>query len=243
MRAYFPTDKSLQFTMKLAERLYGITFVERKGLCGRKTCATSTHSSDSLQENRARLGGFYLDLYRARASTTTPLRSWCAADLRLQNAHRFRFVTNSIARGSTATSSKRCCTSSATSAWCPFEKTRYADQSGTSVKRDFVEAPSQMFEEWARREEAFKLLAEVCPECPRLTAAQIAQLDASRRYGQGILYQRQREYAAYDMKLHTGVPPAPMPAWAEIEGKSRGQLKVNATRNSAVWGLRRGYTV
>ena len=32
---------------------------------------------------------------------------------------------------------------------------------------------------------------------------------------------RQREYAAYDMKLHTGVPPAPMPAWAEIEGKSR----------------------
>ena len=30
LRAYFPTDKSLQFTMKLAERLYGITFVERK---------------------------------------------------------------------------------------------------------------------------------------------------------------------------------------------------------------------
>ncbi|MBC8119858.1 MAG: hypothetical protein H7X75_09825 [Burkholderiaceae bacterium] len=30
LRAYFPTDKSLQFTMKLAERLYGITIVERK---------------------------------------------------------------------------------------------------------------------------------------------------------------------------------------------------------------------
>ena len=39
-----------------------------------------------------------------------------------------------------------------------LSKTRYVDQSGTSVKRDFVEAPSQMFEEWARREEAFKLL-------------------------------------------------------------------------------------
>jgi thimet oligopeptidase len=33
-----------------------------------------------------------------------------------------------------------------------LSKTRYADQGGTSVKRDFVEAPSQMFEEWARRE-------------------------------------------------------------------------------------------
>jgi len=102
-----------------------------------------------------------------------------------------------------------------------LSKTRYVDQSGTGVKRDFVEAPSQMFEEWARREQALSLFAEVCPECPRLSAAQIAQLDASRKYGQGILYERQRDYAAYDMKLYTGVPPAPMAAWAELEGKTR----------------------
>jgi thimet oligopeptidase len=102
-----------------------------------------------------------------------------------------------------------------------LSKTRYADQSGTSVKRDFVEAPSQMFEEWGRREEALKLFAELCPECPRLTKAQIEQLDAARKYGQGIRFSRQRQYAAYDMTLHTGVPPAAMPTWAAIESKTR----------------------
>lgn len=34
-----------------------------------------------------------------------------------------------------------------------LSKTRYSGQSGTSVERDFVEAPSQMYEEWARRKE------------------------------------------------------------------------------------------
>ena len=98
-----------------------------------------------------------------------------------------------------------------------LSKTRYVDQSGTSVKRDFVEAPSQMFEEWARREEPLALFATVCPTCPRLTKEQIAQLEAARRFGRGYFFARQGEYALYDMRLHTGKPGAPMPPWIAIE--------------------------
>ena len=59
---------------------------------------------------------------------------------------------------------------------------------GTSVKRDFVEAPSQMFEEWARRDEPLALFARICPTCPRLTKEQITQLEAARKFGRGVLF-------------------------------------------------------
>src|SRR5205085_2792261 len=35
-----------------------------------------------------------------------------------------------------------------------LSRTMFNPHAGTSVKRDFVEAPSQMFEEWAHREQA-----------------------------------------------------------------------------------------
>ncbi|MBC8118759.1 MAG: Zn-dependent oligopeptidase, partial [Burkholderiaceae bacterium] len=223
LRAYFPTDKSLQFTMKLAERLYGITFVERKVPVWQEDVRYfDVFERQPSGKAGAFIGGFYLDLYPregkyahaaafvVRAGSTLAKRTPISA-----------LVTNFNRQGLNRDELETLLHEFGHVLHGVLSKTRYADQSGTSVKRDFVEAPSQMFEEWARREEAFKLLAEVCPECPRLTTAQIAQLDASRKYGQGILYQRQREYAAYDMKLHTGEPPAPMPAWAEIEGKSR----------------------
>jgi thimet oligopeptidase len=56
---------------------------------------------------------------------------------------------------------------------------RYAALSGTAVKRDFVEAPSQMLEEWVRRPETLALLAEVGPAGPRLDAQQLAVRSAA----------------------------------------------------------------
>jgi thimet oligopeptidase len=69
-----------------------------------------------------------------------------------------------------------------------LSRTVYVSQSGTSVKNDFVEAPSQMFEEWARREQPLRLFAKVCPECPQLTSDEIRRLDAARKFGRGIFY-------------------------------------------------------
>jgi thimet oligopeptidase len=78
-----------------------------------------------------------------------------------------------------------------------------------------------MFEEWARREEPLKLFAQVCPECPRLGSEQVAQLDAARRFGLGINFGRQWQFAMYDMKLHTGTPPEALAAWIDLEKATR----------------------
>ena len=227
LRAYFPTDKSIQYAIKLAERLYGVAFVERKVPAWHEDVRyfdvfEQGPGKNSPAKRGAFIGGVYLDLYprdgKYNHAAAFPVR---AGSTLTQRTPISVLVTNFNREGLNHDELETLLHEFGHVLHGVLSKTRYADQSGTSVKRDFVEAPSQMFEEWARREEALKLLAEICPDCPRLTSAQIEQLDSARKYGQGTRYARQREYAAYDMKLHTGVPPAAMPTWAELEGKTR----------------------
>ena len=227
LRAYFPTDKSVEYSIKLAERLYGVTFVERKVPTWHDDVRyfdvfDQPPPGGSTGEPGAFIGGVYLDLYpRDGKYNHAAAFSVRRGSTLAQRAPISALVTNFDRKGLNHDELETLLHEFGHVLHGVLSKTRYADQSGTSVKRDFVEAPSQMFEEWARREEPLKLLAEICPACPRLTSAQIGQLDAARKYGQGILYERQREYAAYDMKLYTGVPPPAMSTWAEIESKTR----------------------
>ncbi len=253
LRAYFPTDKSVQYAITLAERLYGISFVEQTGAPPVATRPSSEGARDELGAVRrssrkvptwhedvryfdvfeapgkgssgkhgAFIGGVYLDLYPREGkyshAAAFPVRPGSTLAQRTPISV---LVTNFNRKGLNHDELETLLHEFGHVLHGVLSKTRYADQSGTSVKRDFVEAPSQMFEEWGRREEALKLFAAICPECPRLTTAQIEQLDSARKYGQGTRFARQREYAAYDMKLHTGAPPAAMATWSELEGKTR----------------------
>lgn len=101
-----------------------------------------------------------------------------------------------------------------------LSKTRYSGQSGTSVERDFVEAPSQMYEEWARRKETLSKVADYCdPACPRVDDALIARLKSVHNYGRGMRYARQTLYAQYDMALHgaDALKVQPMDVWKKME--------------------------
>jgi thimet oligopeptidase len=101
-----------------------------------------------------------------------------------------------------------------------LSRTRYVLNAGTGVKRDFVEAPSQMYEEWSRRPEALALFAQVCPTCKPIDPQLIERMNASRAFGKGMFYARQRLYSAWDMAVHTPVVVDPMQTWAAMEGKT-----------------------
>jgi thimet oligopeptidase len=101
-----------------------------------------------------------------------------------------------------------------------LSRTRYVLNAGTGVKRDFVEAPSQMYEEWSRRPEALALFVQVCPTCKPIDPQLIARINASRAFGKGLFYARQRLYSAWDMAIHTPVVVDPMKTWAAMEGKT-----------------------
>jgi thimet oligopeptidase len=223
LRAYFPTDKSIAYTLKIAELLYHVRFVEREVPRWHPDVRYfDVFEATAAGERGAFIGGIYLDLYPregkynhaaafgVRSVSTlvrrTPVsvlvtnfnRKGLDHDELETTLHEFGHVLHEV-----------------------LSKTRYADQGGTSVKRDFVEAPSQMFEEWARREEPLALFAQVCPECPRLSGEQVRQLDAARRFGRGIWFGRQWQFATYDMKLHSGSPPEALAAWIELEKEAR----------------------
>jgi thimet oligopeptidase len=223
LRAYFPTAASVAYTLRLAELLYGVKFVERR---------VATWHEDvrylDVFERRADgqagafVGGVYLDLYprdgKYNHAAAFPVRSVSTLARRTPISV---LVTNFNRKGLDHDELETLLHEFGHVLHGVLSKTRYADQGGTAVRRDFVEAPSQMFEEWARREEPLALFARICPECPRLTSEQVRQLDAARRFGRGVYFGRQWQFAVYDMTLHTGRPPAALDAWIALEKTTR----------------------
>ena len=59
-----------------------------------------------------------------------------------------------------------------------LSETRFNSQAGTATQRDFVEAPSQMYEEWASRMESLSLLGDHCSTCPPIDESLVARLKA-----------------------------------------------------------------
>jgi len=223
LRAYFPTEASIRYALTIAETLYGIRFVEAD--------VPRWHPDVryfDVREARADgkpgefIGGVYLDLYpregKYNHAAAFPVR---AASTLAKRTPISVLVTNFDRRGLNHDELETLLHEFGHVLHGVLSKTRYADLGGTSVKRDFVEAPSQMFEEWARRAEPLALFAKLCPECPRLSKEQVERLRAARRFGNGIRYARQWQYAAYDMPLHTAAPKPALATWVEIERASR----------------------
>jgi thimet oligopeptidase len=223
LRAYFPTDAAVRFVMHVAEQLYGIRFVARDAPAWhtdvryfevREQQPESPVAPAGARRVRAgaraqALGAIYLDLFprAGKFSHAAVFRRAPRLDPGRQRPIK-ALICNFNDKGLTPAELEtlfhefgHACTAS-----CP--QARFADQSGTAVRQDFVEAPSMMFEEWARREVSLRGFAEVCPQCPVLSSRQIEQMAAARNFGAGIRYARQWLFAAYDLALHTGAPAA-----------------------------------
>ncbi len=214
LRAYFPTDKAIAYTLQVSQTLYGVVFREAQV----PVWHPDVRYYDVLDARTGRfVSGFYLDLYPregkynhaaafpvygvSRLAGRTPLSALVAnLDRKGLNQeeltvvmHEFGHVLHQV-----------------------LSRVDYNPQAGSNVKVDFAEAPSQMYEEWTRREQPLALFAKVCPGCPHLTHHDIQRLDAARRYGQGTLYARQWLFATFDMALATD-PRPPLALWKQLE--------------------------
>jgi thimet oligopeptidase len=214
LRKYFPTDKSMEYTMLVAQTLYGVKFQERKV----PVWHPDVRYFDVLDAASGRfISGFYLDLFpregKYNHAAAFPVRGVSKLASRTPIS---ALVTNFNREGLDHNELETMMHEFGHVLHGVLSQADYNPQAGTSVKVDFVEAPSQMFEEWARRKESLQLFEKVCPECPHLTDDQIARLDAARKYGQGIRYARQWLYAKFDMELSTN-PQPPLAVWKNLE--------------------------
>ena len=219
LRKYFPTEASVRWVMAVASQLYGIRFVPATV----PVWHPDVRYFDVFDTASGKLkGGIYIDPFpragkyghaavwpvrgSARRSRRTPVAALVAnlnsAGLDSEElttlVHEFGHLMHNI-----------------------LSDTEYATQAGTTVELDFVEAPSQMFEEWARRKESLALLPQFCkPACPAVDDELLRRLSAARLYGAGMLYSRQHFYAAYDMATSGPTVPDPQALWEKMEGET-----------------------
>lgn len=82
-------------------------------------------------------------------------------------------------------------------------KVPYASLAGTSVARDFVEAPSQMLENWLWQPEMLKFVSSYYKDpTQKIPDDLVEKLIRSQKFNQGMIYTRQLLFGIYDMTLH-----------------------------------------
>lgn len=83
-------------------------------------------------------------------------------------------------------------------------KAPYASLSGSSVAHDFVEAPSQMLENWVWSENILnKISGYYADPRQKLPKEILTKMLEARDFNQSIFYTRQLLYSLFDMTLHT----------------------------------------
>lgn len=93
----------------------------------------------------------------------------------------------------------------------------YGFVAGTSVARDFVELPSQLYEHWLSTPEVLGAHARHAETGEAMPAALLQRLIAARNFDQGFSTVEYVASALVDLDLHSGEPPAdPMAAQAAV---------------------------
>lgn len=83
----------------------------------------------------------------------------------------------------------------------------FASLAGTSVSQDFVEAPSQMLENWAWDKNILKKLSKHYSSGAVLPDELISKMIEAKRYMMGYAYTRQLLFGLFDMSIHQANGP------------------------------------
>jgi peptidyl-dipeptidase Dcp len=210
VKPYFVLDNMVQAAFDTAHRLFGVTFTECRGLpvyhpdvrVWEVRDSADAHVGLFLHDNFARPGkrsGAWSSRYRDQETVDGEI-----APIVVNN--------NNFAKGAPTLLSF----DDAETLFHEFghglhsllSRVRYRSQSGTAVRRDFVEFPSQIFEHWMSAPETLRRYARHHETDQPMPEDLLRRLLAARTYNQGFATVEYTGAALFDMSLHCEPSPA-----------------------------------
>jgi thimet oligopeptidase len=214
LRRYFPTEAALAWLADLANRLYGVRFVPAVV----PVWHPDVRYFDILDRTGQRIAGAYFDLF-PRDGKYNHAAVWGVrgAATRIGRTPISVMVANLDRRGLDHQELETLLHEFGHLLHGTLSRTHYDTLAGTNVRLDFVEAPSQMFEAWARNTKTLALIHDHCRDCPVVDDALLQRIEQARHFGAGIQYSRQHLLASYDMALAGAQPGASLATYRQLE--------------------------
>jgi thimet oligopeptidase len=215
-RQYFPPQESLRFVMRLAEKMFGVRYDRIEGTWwapevqawGLTDVASGKKIATLYVDPWPRDGKYnHAAVWNLRNGATNTGRQAQSA-----------LVVNFDRRGLTLRELETLLHEFGHTLHNTLSATRYASDGGENVDQDFVEAPSQMLEDWVYDKKVLKVFQEVCAACKPVPDDLVDKARVARDFGKGMQVARQHLYAAYDLALHGPTAPDPMETWEKMEG-------------------------
>ena len=215
IREYFPASRVISGMFDLYSSLFGVRFEEQVGVPGWAQDVKFYHVVDVQGERRGQvIASFYMDLI------PRPLKYGHAAVFSLRkgrknlNGQYVQPIAAIVANFNPPTSDQPSLLTHSQVVTLFHEfghivhqvltQAPYASLSGTSVARDFVEAPSQMLENWAWSPEVLTQISQHYRKTDQhLPQAMIRSIIRSRTFNQGYFYTRQLYFGLLDYSYHT----------------------------------------
>lgn len=209
LRPYFSLEQVKKGAFELAGRLYGLQFKKRTDL---PVYHQDVETYEILEEDGTHVGIFYVD-YFPRASKRGG--AWMEA-YRKQSGAKDDFTTPIIVNvcnftKPTADAPSLLSIDEVETLFHEFghalhgflSNVEYRSISGTSVKRDFVELPSQVMENWAMQPEMLKLYAFHYKTGELIPQNLIEKIQKSGQFNQGFITTEYLAASLLDMDFHT----------------------------------------
>ncbi|WP_461141154.1 M3 family metallopeptidase [Spirosoma pomorum] len=223
LKPYFKLENVLNGAFTVANKLYGITFKERKDI---PVYNAEVKTFDVFDKDGKFLAVFYGD-YFPRAGKRSGAWMNDVQGQKVENGQNVRPHIVNVCNFTRPTETKPSLLTfyEVTTLFHEFghglhgmlANGKYESLSGTSVPRDFVELPSQVMENWCYDPEALKLFAKHYQTGEVIPNELIEKIRASQNFLAGLGNMRQLRFGLVDMYYHGQKPTGE--SISEVESK------------------------